>query len=174
MSRNSRTLARLAAGLSVAAGAALLAAAPAQAATPVVAYKPFGSVMRITGSDVGESVVLTVFNGALTVSNTLGTVQAGPGCIQLGSAVRCDGVTAVGWNGNGGDDSFRNETSLTVSGNGGPGRDRYTGGPGKDRFRGGDGVDLVDGGGGEDHCEAESESACELDFPPPPKVRVPS
>ena len=75
MSRTARSLARLGAGFAVAATAATLAAAPAQAATPVVAYKPFGTVMRVTGSDVGESIVLTIFNGALTVSNTLGTIN---------------------------------------------------------------------------------------------------
>ena len=38
---------------------------------------------------------------------------------------------------------------------------------------GGLGDDLVNGLGGTDSCEAEAESACERDIPPPPKVRVP-
>jgi RTX calcium-binding nonapeptide repeat (4 copies) len=62
---------------------------------------------------------------------------------------------------------------LLVSANGGAGDDRYTGGPGQDRFRGGLGSDIVNGGNGSDFCDAETESACELDFPPPPKIRVP-
>ena len=171
-----RHLTRLAAGVSVAAATSaltLLAAAPAQAATPVTVTKALGTVMRINGSDGQESLRLTVFNGAVTVSNTLGSVQAGSGCVQLGAAVKCDGVSSVGYNGNGGDDSFRNDTSLLVSANGGAGDDRYTGGPGQDRFRGGLGSDIVNGGNGSDHCDAETESACELDFPPPPKIRVP-
>jgi Ca2+-binding RTX toxin-like protein len=171
-----RHLTRLAAGVSVAAATSaltLLAAAPAQAATPVTVTKALGTVMRINGSDGQESLRLTVFNGAVTVSNTLGSVQAGSGCVQLGAAVKCDGVSSVGYNGNGGDDSFRNDTSLLVSANGGAGDDRYTGGPGQDRFRGGLGSDIVNGGNGSDFCDAETESACELDFPPPPKVRVP-
>ena len=100
-------------------------------------------------------------------------MQAGSGCVQLGAAVKCDGVSSVGYNGNGGDDSFRNDTSLLVSANGGAGTDRYTGGPGEDRFRGGLGSDIVNGGNGSDFCDAETESACERDFPPPPKIRVP-
>lgn len=171
-----RHVTRLAAGVSVAAATSaltLLAAAPAQAATPVTVTKALGTVMRINGSDGQESLRLTVFNGAVTVSNTLGSVQAGSGCVQLGAAVKCDGVSSVGYNGNGGDDSFRNDTSLLVSANGGAGDDRYTGGPGQDRFRGGLGSDIVNGGNGSDFCDAETESACELDFPPPPKVRVP-
>ncbi len=119
-----RHLTRLAAGVSVAAATSaltLLAAAPAQAATPVTVTKALGTVMRINGSDGQESLRLTVFNGAVTVSNTLGSVQAGSGCVQLGAAVKCDGVSSVGYNGNGGDDSFRNDTSLLVSANGGAG-----------------------------------------------------
>ena len=115
-----RHLPRLAAGVSVAAATSalsLLAAAPAQAATPVTVTKALGTVMRINGSDGQESLRLTVFNGAVTVSNTLGSVQAGSGCVQLGAAVKCDGVHSVGYNGNGGDDSFRNDTSLLVSAN---------------------------------------------------------
>ena len=90
-----RHLTRLAAGVSVAAATSaltLLAAAPAQAATPVTVTKALGTVMRINGSDGQESLRLTVFNGAVTVSNTLGSVQAGSGCVQLGAAVKCDGV----------------------------------------------------------------------------------
>jgi hypothetical protein len=169
-------LARLAAGLSVVAATSattLLTAAPAQAATPVTVTKALGSVMRINGSDGQESVQVSIFNGFVTVSNTLGSVQAGSGCTQLGAAVRCDGVTLIGYNGGGGDDSFRNDTSLTVSGNGGLGNDRYTGGPGQDRYKGGPGNDIVNGGNGSDTCDAESESACELDFPPPPRIRLP-
>ena len=171
-----RHLTRLAAGVSVAAATSavtLLAAAPAQAATPVTVTKALGTVMRINGSDGQESLRITVFNGAVTVSNTLGSVQAGSGCVQLGAAVKCDGVSSVGYNGNGGDDSFRNDTSLLVSANGGAGTDRYTGGSGEDRFRGGPGSDIVNGGNGSDFCDAETESACERDFPPPPKIRLP-
>lgn len=168
--------ARLAAGISVAAAtsaATLLTAAPAQAATPVTVTKAFDSVMRINGSDGQESVRVSILNGFVTVSNILGSVQAGAGCVQLGAAVRCDNVTLIGYNGGGGDDSFRNDTSLTASGNGGLGNDRYTGGPGQDRYKGGPGNDIVNGGNGSDHCDAESESACELDFQPPPKIRIP-
>ena len=64
-------------------------------------------------------------------------------------------------------------TSLLVSANGGAGGDRYTGGPGEDRFRGGLGSDIVNGRNRSDFCDAETESACERDFPPPPKIRVP-
>lgn len=171
-------LARLAAGVSVAVATSaltLLAAAPAQAATPVLVSKtgPNSSVMRIVGSDVGESVRVTSLNGAVTVSNTLGSVQAGLGCVQLGAAVKCPGITFIGYSGGPGDDSFRNDTSLPTSANGGAGTDRYTGGPGQDRFAGGPGTDIVNGGNGSDTCDAESESACESDFVPPPKIRKP-
>ncbi len=170
-------VARIAAGVSVAAAASaltLLAAAPAQAATPVSVTKALGTVMRIAGSDGQESLRVSILNGAVTVSNTLGSVKAGSGCVQLGAAVRCDGVTSIGYNGNGGDDSFRNDTSLLASASGGAGADRYSGGPGEDRFRGGPGDDVVNGGNGSDICDAETESACERDFAPPPKIRIPS
>jgi hypothetical protein len=169
-------LARIAASASLVAAASattLLTAAPAQAATPVTVTKALGSVMRINGSDGQESIRVGLLNGFVTVSNTLGSVQAGTGCTQLGAVVRCDNVTLVGYNGGGGDDSFRNDTSLTVSGNGGLGNDRYTGGSGQDRYKGGPGNDIVNGGNGSDICDAESESACELDFQPPPRIRVP-
>lgn len=171
-------LARLAAGLAVtaaASGMTLLAAAPAQAATPVTVTTAFnGKVMRIAGSDVGEAVVVTNLGGVPTVTNSLGSVQAGPGCTQLGSAVRCGtAVTSIGYNGNAGDDSFRNDTALFVSAIGGTGSDRLSGGSANDKLVGGTGVDFLNGGGGTDSCDGENESACERDVPPPPKIRLP-
>ena len=180
MPRTSHRLARLGAGLSVVAAssaATLLAAVPAHAATPVVVSKistPSVSAMRIVGSDGGEGIRVSTLNGFVTVSNSIGSVQAGAGCLQLGGVVRCDGVTSMSYSGNGGDDSFRNDTSVRInSADGGAGSDRLFGGPADDRLRGGLGDDLVNGGGGTDSCEAEAESACERDIPPPPKVRVP-
>lgn len=180
MPRTSYRLARVAAGLSVVAASsagALLTAVPAHAATPVVVSKistPSVSAMRIVGSDGGESIRVGTLNGFFTVSNSIGSVQAGPGCLQLGAVVRCDGVTSMSYSGNGGDDSFRNDTSLRVSSaDGGAGSDRLFGGPADDRLRGGLGDDLVNGLGGTDFCEAEAESACERDIPPPPRVRIP-
>ena len=60
------------------------------------------------------------------------------------------------------------------SASGGAGSDRLTGGTAGDRLRGDAGSDLVNGGGGTDFCEAEAESACERDIPPPPKIRIPT
>lgn len=177
MPRTSHRFARLAAGLSVVAAssaATLLTAVPAHAATPVTVTKAFGSIMRISGSDGGENVRVANLNGFVTVSNSLGSVQAGAGCRQLGAVVRCDGITSMGYNGNGGDDSFRNDTALQVSASGGAGSDRLTGGTAGDRLRGDAGSDLVNGGGGTDFCEAEAESACERDIPAPPKIRIPT
>ena len=175
MPRTAHRLVRLAAGLSVVAAssaATLLTAVPAHAATPVTVSMT-GSLMRINGSDGGESIRVGTLNGFVTVSNSIGSVQAGPGCRQLGGVVRCDGVTNIGYNGNNGDDSFRNDTSLRVSGSGGNGADRLFGGPGDDALRGGFNSDLVNGGAGTDFCDAEAESSCERDFPPPPRIRVP-
>lgn len=181
MPRTPHRFARLAAGLSVVAAssaATLLTAVPAHAATPVVVSKistSSASSMRIIGSDGGESIRIGTLNGFFTVSNSTGSVQAGAGCVQLGGVVRCDGVTSLNYSGGGGDDTFRNDTSLRInSADGGAGSDRLFGGPAGDRLRGGLGSDLVNGGGGTDFCEAEAESACERDIPPPPKIRIPT
>lgn len=174
-----RHRARLAAGLTVAVAASamtLLAAAPAQAATPVIASTAFnGKIVRIAGSDVGESIVVSIFNGKLSVANTLGSVQAGTGCVQVGAAAQCGtGVTGIGYNGGTGDDTIRNDTSLFLSAIGGPGSDRLNGGSANDKLVGGTGVDFLNGGIGTDTCDGENESSCELDVPPPPKIRLPA
>ncbi len=83
-------------------------------------------------------------------------------------------VSFVVYSGNSGDDSFRNDTALRVNATGGAGSDRLTGGSNSDRLRGDAGVDVVNGGIGNDTCDAESESACEADIPPPPRIRIPT
>jgi Ca2+-binding RTX toxin-like protein len=167
MSRTSpRThrLGRLAAGLSVAAATTattLLGATPAYAASPVTTFLNDGALF-IDGSSIGDSVTATGNSGTVTLSNTLGTITAGSGCVQLGASVKCSGVTFIRFAGFAGDDSFTNDTSIRSVLSGGGGNDRMTGGSGDDRIDGGRLTDAAFGRGGTDTCNAESESTCEI------------
>lgn len=163
MSHTSPRPRRLVTGLAVIAAAAattLLGAAPASAATVATARVTAGN-MIVVGSDFGDSITASGGNSTIDVSNTLGSITAGTGCVQLGAVVRCSGVNAIAFSGLGGDDTFRNNTSLPGNLRGGNGNDRLTGGSGDDRISGNLGTDFAFGLGGFDTCIAENESGCE-------------
>jgi len=155
---------RLAAGLTVAAAATastLLGATPAYAAAPVTTFVN-GGALFIDGTVLGDSVTASGTNGTVTLSNLIGSITAGPGCVQLGAEVRCSGVTFMRFAAFGGDDTFTNNTSTRSVLNGMSGNDRLTGGSGNDDIDGGRGVDSAFGQGGSDKCAAENESGCEV------------
>ena len=170
------------------AGATALAG-PASAAT--VTAQVDGTRILVNGSAVADGIDVSPLGGFVTVSNTLGSVAAGPGCRQLGSGVRCptSGITRVDVFAGDGNDAIRNNTTLpstlsgdngadTVNGgakadllaggfgddviNGGAGDDQIRGLAGNDRLSGGAGIDRIDGGGNTDSCDGESEINCEL------------
>jgi hemolysin type calcium-binding protein len=160
----SRRLGRLAAGLSatvVAAAGMVLTAAPAHAQAAVdVRVLAFGE-LRIIGSNSNDAIVVSGV-GPVFVSNSLGSLQAGPGCVPDGSRLRCDGVKTIHASAMFGDDSVRNSTPLASTLSGGGGNDRLTGGFGNDYLSGGvGGADVVDGRSGTDTCFGETESNCE-------------
>ena len=161
----SRRFSRLAAGLTVAAAATattLLGASPAYAQSNAVTAKMFGSSLYVTGTAFGDSVSATNASGAVRLSSLLGPITAGQGCVQLGAAVQCSGVSQIRYFGKDGDDTVRNDTAVRLAAFGGNGTDRLTGGSNNDTLNGDAGVDFVFGQGGIDRCTAENESSCEL------------
>jgi len=155
--------------VSTAMGLALASAPMANAAQEKIRVEKSDSrIVRITGTSLGDSVVPSggSSNGSGTqirVSATVGQLVAGPGCVQLGSVVQCDGVSRIKFIAGSGDDAFRNDTGLPVQLEGGPGSDRLSGGPANDAIIGGEGNDFAFGRAGIDTCtQAENESDCEL------------
>jgi Ca2+-binding RTX toxin-like protein len=158
-----RRLGRVVAGFSVAAAATaatLLGAAPAYAQTGATAQM-LGSQLSITGAQGADAITANGGNGVVTLSNTVGSITAGPGCQQLGGIVQCTGLQSMSFRGLGGDDAFRNNTNIRSTLSGGSGNDRLSGGSVNDRITGGLGVDFAFGLGGFDTCTAENESSCE-------------
>jgi hypothetical protein len=159
---------------------AVLALAPAAAHADATAVRD-GTVVAVTGTDVGEAV--TALKDGATLALT-GDVAAGPGCAVSGSEVTCgDGVTRVRIDLGGGDDSVaarrlfvicfpvcpppRTPLDVPLEFDGGPGDDtviggdgddELSGGPGRDTFRltpfgAADGADVVSGGDGIDEAD---------------------
>ncbi|WP_219471297.1 calcium-binding protein [Nonomuraea rhizosphaerae] len=155
-------------------------AGPASAAT--VTAQVDGARILVNGSSAADGIELFPSGTFVSVSNTLGSVVAGPGCTAVGAVVRCPttGVTRVDVFAAAGDDAIRNSTRFggTLSGDngndtvngggntdvlaGGLGDDTLSGNAGDDRLVGGPGEDRLNGGAGTDACEGELEVACEL------------
>lgn len=162
-------LRRVATGLSIVAlttGVAVVMA-PAAHATggTVVTVSRSGSEMNVIGRSRDDSITLTGGSASVRVSVAIGSVVAGSGCQQVGSAVQCSngstGIKLVVVNGFDGDDAVRNDTAVRSALFGGRGNDRLTGGSGNDKIIGGLDVDFAFGRGGTDACTAENESSCE-------------
>ncbi|MFG3438851.1 calcium-binding protein [Nonomuraea sp. NPDC047897] len=161
---------------------AVALAGPASAAT-VTAQLDSGRIL-VNGSsaDDGIEIDLNAAGTVVTISNTLGSVAAGPGCAQAGGTARCPagGIDRVDVFAGDGIDAIRNNTKLpsTLSGDngfdnvsggsgadilfGGFGDDKLNGGLGNDRLSGGIGTDTLNGGADTDRCDGEIESNCEL------------
>ncbi|MFB9890590.1 calcium-binding protein [Planobispora takensis] len=159
-------------------------AGPASAAATVTAQLDSGRIL-VNGSTVADGIDINI-NAAgtvVTISNTLGSVAAGPGCTQVGTATRCPagGIDRVDVFANSGNDAIRNNTKLpsTLAGNngidtlnGGSNNDFLAGGFGDDTLNGNGGndtlsgnldFDRLNGGIGTDRCTGEVETNCELD-----------
>ncbi|MBN6055011.1 hypothetical protein JYK22_23945, partial [Nonomuraea sp. RK-328] len=163
------------------AGAVALAG-PASAAT-VTAQLDSGRIL-VNGSSVADGIEirLNTTGTVVTIGNTLGSVAAGSGCTQVGTAAQCPagGIDRVDVFAGDGGDAIRNNTKLpsTLSGdngidtvNGGSGADilfgsfgddTLNGGGGNDRLSGGVGTDTLNGGADTDRCDGEIETNCEL------------
>jgi Ca2+-binding RTX toxin-like protein len=171
MSRTSprpRRLGRLAAGLAVAAASVsgtLLGVTPAYAQGDSLIASMSDGVLIVngaTGANIADGVSASGGNGTIRLSNLQGPITAGRGCVQLGATVQCSGVNTIYFNGFGGDDTFRNNTSTPSRLFGSSGNDRLTGGSANDQIDGGSGVDFAFGQGGFDTCTtAENRSSCE-------------
>lgn len=162
----SHTTRRLAAGLTVAAAAtaaAVLGASPAAAQPDAVTISVSAGTLLVGGTPGNDTVTATGAD-VVVLSNLTGRVTAGAGCAQLGAVVRCTGVeNAIRFDAQAGDDKLENKTTIFSAQSGGSGNDILIGGPVGDRLVGGDGVDRASGGDGRDICDAETETACELE-----------
>lgn len=161
---------------------AVALAGPASAAT-VTAQLDSGRIL-VNGSSVADGIDIGLNSAGtvVTISNTLGSVAAGPGCTQAGIATQCPagGIDRVDVFAGDGGDAIRNNTKLpsTLSGdngidtvNGGTGADNLFGSfgndtlngrGGNDRLSGGIGTDTLNGGADTDRCDGEVETNCEL------------
>jgi Ca2+-binding RTX toxin-like protein len=113
--------------------------------------------VRINGGDVGESAAVSLVNGQIhatlshTVSiqvdiNTWTKFPVQDAVADYDPAV----VSKVEFFGNGGNDSFTNNTSVPTTAAGGAGDDVLVGGYGDDTLSGGDDDDQLEGRGGND------------------------
>ncbi|MGW4638587.1 hypothetical protein ACWEN6_08670 [Sphaerisporangium sp. NPDC004334] len=150
------------------AGAAMMSTTPAQAAAdPVVVSRPLSTngfwIMVEAGSTANAIDLNGSAGGTVTVTDTLASVVAGPGCQQLGAVVRCSAVdvTHLHVTVGGGEDVVRNNTDISSTIYGGRGRDRLFGGSAHDYITGNQDTDIVDGGAGSDECIGETVSNCE-------------
>ncbi len=140
----------------------LLAGAPAaHAAGSVVVSKVSNSEVLVRGSEAADITTARILNGSLTFTESRTSIQAGPGCTQVGAVVQCPVPLRIIFEGRGGDDAIRNFTSIRSTIDGFGGNDRLTGGSSDDTLRGDAGNDTVDGRAGRDFCIAESEINCE-------------
>jgi len=123
-----------------------------------------GSIMIITGTNLGDRASTVGGNPNVVVSSSTGPVAAGTGCQQQsGAAVLCTGVSSIRFSGGAGNDVFRNDTAVPSDQFGEAGNDQLFGGSGRDFIRGGGDADAASGKAGIDDCLAEIESStCEL------------
>ncbi|MBB5968010.1 calcium-binding protein [Planomonospora venezuelensis] len=161
---------------------AVALAGPASAAT-VTAQLDSGRIL-VNGSSAADGITirLNTAGTVATISNSLGSVAAGPGCTQSIGEVKCPtgGIDRIDVFAGDGRDSITNETNLpsTLSGDngidnvnggssadnlfGGFGDDKLNGRGGNDRLIGSIGSDTLDGGADTDRCDGEAETNCEL------------
>jgi Ca2+-binding RTX toxin-like protein len=113
--------------------------------------------VRVNGGGRNDSAVVAMEAGQIKVSlshtffvqadinTTIATTLRDPDRLYDPAS-----VTRVYFVGRGGDDSFRNDTSVPCDALGYEGFDLLTGGGGNDNLNGGDGADVVEGRGGND------------------------
>lgn len=119
---------------------ALLAAITYDAATKVV------TVAGTEGADWSR-----------VLSPIAGQVQVQFSGIEVQTFAQAD-ISRVVFSARGGDDWFRNDTSVSSTFYGQGGNDTAIGGLGIDRFRGGPGADYLAGGEGDDYLNGDSEN----------------
>lgn len=109
-----------------------------------ITFNSATSQIIIGGTAAADTATVTQQNNTLTVT------QSGFGSRQFNAS----GVSSIAFIGLGGDDVFRNRTSVSSFAFGGGGNDRLIGGGGVDRLIGNTGNDFIFGGGGDDYLAA--------------------
>ncbi|MDB4796844.1 hypothetical protein OAG77_01455, partial [bacterium] len=101
-------------------------------AAPSVRFSPSSGTLTVGGSDGNDVLILDQSNsGVLVTIEIQGRSQSQ--MMPIGA------IKKVNFSGAGGDDLFRNDSSIPSSVNGGAGDDTLRGGSGIDVIRGGDG-----------------------------------
>ncbi len=113
-----------------------------------ITYDPATRVVSVSGTDAADwARVITPAEGQIEVQFN--------GLESAGFALA--DVSRVVFTARGGDDWFRNDTTLPSWFYGQGGKDTAVGGPGADRFRGGPGEDRLYGQDGNDYLNGDSE-----------------
>jgi Ca2+-binding RTX toxin-like protein len=142
----------------LAAGA--LPAAPALAALPggTVYMSPDGLTLTYNAAGFDDDVINKASGTTIRINDVYELV-AGTGCRHPSpadrTAVDCAAplVTRVTVRLNDGNEVLRNESTLPITVDGGPGHDRITGGVSAELLVGNEGDDILDGGAGDDIVE---------------------
>ena len=122
---------------------------------PSIRFNQSSGTLTVGGSDGNDVVTLEQIDSGVRVTIEL---QGRSQSQLLPSGM----IKKVNFSGEGGDDLFRNESSIPSSVNGGPGDDTLRGGSGIDLIRGGDGADIISGGDGDDRLTGDA-GADEMD-----------
>ncbi|MER5644891.1 hypothetical protein [Streptosporangium sp. NPDC002524] len=155
-------------------------AGPALAGTNVVVT---GSLLSVNAGNLSDNISVDVdIEGSLLVRNANDTLSTGGTCQNVDeNTVRCPatGITGIQASLQGGADTLRNNTPLSMRAFLGPGKDGFSGGSGRDivsgqaggdTMNGNDGDDVLEGnagpdsvvgGAGSDICDAEVRESCE-------------
>jgi Ca2+-binding RTX toxin-like protein len=114
--------------------------------------------LRLEPTDPAQAMRMTVgTEGALVrVTDAIGGVTAGAGCLQDGLAAVCASVSAIHATGSSSGDLLRNDTGLRSTLVGAAGGDALIGGANADLLDAGSGDDFTDGREGDDRLPASA------------------
>ncbi|MEU4407690.1 hypothetical protein AB0F88_24485 [Streptosporangium sp. NPDC023963] len=174
------------AGLRVLAVGILMVAPPLALAGPALADTSVvvtGSLLSVNAGNLADDISIDIdADGSLLIRNSTDTLSTGGTCQKIDdNTVRCPatGITGIQANLQGGADTLRNNTALSMRAFLGAGRDGFSGGAardivsgqtGGDTMNGNDGDDVLEGnagadsvvgGAGRDFCAAEVRESCE-------------
>jgi hypothetical protein len=114
-------------------------------------------VLSILGSNATDNVRVSRTSGQVIVSVSSSYDGKTTTFKQIFDAAK---VASILFNGNAGDDHFKNETTLPVVANGGEGDDTLIGGSAADKLQGGQGDDRLLGGRGNDRLTCQGCDQC--------------
>ncbi|MFF3437817.1 calcium-binding protein [Streptosporangium sp. NPDC002721] len=132
----------------------LALAGPALAGTDVVVT---GSLLSVNAGNLADDISVDVdVDGTLLVRNANDTLSTSGACQKVDdNTVRCPatGITGLQASLQGGADTLRNNTALSMRAFLGAGKDGFSGGSGRDIVSGQTGGDTMSGNGGDDVLE---------------------